>query len=69
MDKKHFPLKDNISQSGSLGFTSNAKFAKCNSTRRKSTTRGNDKVTVLIDGKQTALTGFGNQTGFINISH
>jgi hypothetical protein len=29
--------------------------------------RGNDKVTVLIDGKQTALTGFGNQTGLDNI--
>ena len=29
--------------------------------------RGNDKVTVLIDGKQTALTGFGNQSGLDNI--
>ncbi len=29
--------------------------------------RGNDKVTVLIDGKQTALTGFGSQTGLDNI--
>jgi hypothetical protein len=28
--------------------------------------RGNDKVT-LIDGKQTALTGFGNQSGLDNI--
>ena len=29
--------------------------------------RGNDKVAVLMDGKQTALTGFGNQTGLDNI--
>tara|TARA_R110002153_G_scaffold170473_5_gene323297 strand:- start:7588 stop:9540 length:1953 start_codon:yes stop_codon:yes gene_type:complete len=29
--------------------------------------RGNDKVIVLIDGKQTALTGFGNQAGLDNI--
>lgn len=29
--------------------------------------RGNDKVTVLIDGKQTALTGFGSQSGLDNI--
>jgi outer membrane cobalamin receptor len=29
--------------------------------------RGNDKVTVLIDGKQTAITGFGGQTGLDNI--
>ena len=29
--------------------------------------RGSDKVIVLIDGKQTALTGFGNQRGLDNI--
>lgn len=29
--------------------------------------RGSDKVTILIDGKQTALTGFGNQAGLDNI--
>lgn len=29
--------------------------------------RGSDKVMVLVDGKQTALTGFGNQTGLDNI--
>ncbi len=29
--------------------------------------RGNDKVTILIDGKQTAMTGFGNQAGLDNI--
>ena len=29
--------------------------------------RGSDKVAVLIDGKQTALTGFGGQTGLDNI--
>jgi outer membrane receptor protein involved in Fe transport len=29
--------------------------------------RGSDKITVLIDGKQTALTGFGSQSGLDNI--
>lgn len=29
--------------------------------------RGSDKITLLVDGKQTALTGFGNQTGLDNI--
>jgi outer membrane receptor protein involved in Fe transport len=29
--------------------------------------RGSNRVTVLIDGKQTALTGFGNQTSLDNI--
>lgn len=29
--------------------------------------RGNDKVTVLVNGRQTALTGFGNQSGLDNI--
>ncbi len=29
--------------------------------------RGSDKVTILVDGKQTALTGFGNQTSLDNI--
>ncbi len=29
--------------------------------------RGSSRVTVLIDGKQTALTGFGNQTSLDNI--
>ncbi len=29
--------------------------------------RGSDKVVVLIDGKQTALTGFGSQTGLDNL--
>ncbi|HMJ70436.1 MAG TPA: TonB-dependent receptor [Cyclobacteriaceae bacterium] len=29
--------------------------------------RGSDRVAVLIDGKQTALTGFGNQTSLDNI--
>jgi len=29
--------------------------------------RGNDRISVLIDGKQTALTGFGNQSGLDNL--
>ena len=29
--------------------------------------RGSDKVVVLIDGKQTALTGYGSQSGLDNL--
>ena len=29
--------------------------------------RGSDKVTVLIDGKQSSLTGYGNQKGLSTI--
>jgi outer membrane cobalamin receptor len=29
--------------------------------------RGSDKVTILIDGKQTAITGMGSQSGLDNI--
>jgi Outer membrane protein beta-barrel family/TonB-dependent Receptor Plug Domain len=29
--------------------------------------RGSDRVSILVDGKQTSLTGFGNQTGLVSI--
>ncbi|MCR9065508.1 MAG: TonB-dependent receptor, partial [Cytophagales bacterium] len=67
MDKKVFKVADNISQSGGSvlqvlqnlpGITNNNGIVQL---------RGNDKVAVLIDGKQTALTGFGAQNGLDNI--
>jgi len=67
MDKKTFSLKDNISQSGGSVLQAMQNLPSVTVQDGKVQLRGNDKVTVLIDGKQTALTGFGNQTGLDNI--
>ena len=68
LDKKSFSLSDNIAQSGGsvldamktmpgVAFDQDGKVIL----------RGSDKVVVLIDGKQSSLTGFGNQKGLSNI--
>lgn len=67
MDKKTFSLKDNISQSGGSVLQAMQNLPSVTVQDGKVQLRGNDKVTVLIDGKQTAMTGFGNQTGLDNI--
>lgn len=67
MDKKTFSLKDNISQSGGSVLQAMQNLPSVTIQDGKVQLRGNDKVTVLIDGKQTAITGFGNQTGLDNI--
>lgn len=68
MDKKIYSVDANISQSGGSvlqvlknlpGITSNQDG--------KVELRGSDKVAILIDGKQTALTGFGSQSGLDNL--
>ena len=67
MDKKTFSMADNISQSGGSVLQSMQNLPGVTVQDGKVQIRGNDKVTVLIDGKQTALTGFGNQSGLDNI--
>jgi outer membrane receptor protein involved in Fe transport len=67
MDKKTFSLKDNISQSGGSVLQAMQNLPSVTVQDGKVQLRGNDKVTVLIDGKQTALTGFGSQSGLDNI--
>ena len=67
MDKKTFDLKDNISQGGGSVLQAMQNLPSVTVQDGKVQLRGNDKVTVLIDGKQTALTGFGNQSGLDNI--
>ncbi|NRT16408.1 outer membrane receptor protein involved in Fe transport [Flavobacterium sp. 28A] len=67
MDKKTFSIKDNISQSGGSILQAIQNLPSVTTQDGKVQLRGNDKVTVLIDGKQTALTGFGNATGLDNI--
>ena len=67
MDKKTFSLKDNISQNGGSVLQAMQNLPSVTVQDGKVQLRGNDKITVLIDGKQTAITGFGNQTGLDNI--
>jgi outer membrane receptor protein involved in Fe transport len=67
LDKKTFSLNDNISQSGGSVLQAMQNLPSVTVENGKVQLRGNDKVTVLIDGKQTALTGYGNQTGLDNI--
>ena len=67
MDKKTFSIKDNMSQSGGSVLQAMQNLPSVTVQDGKVQLRGNDKVTVLIDGKQTALTGFGSQTGLDNI--
>jgi outer membrane receptor protein involved in Fe transport len=67
MDKKTFSLKDNLSQSGGSVLQVMQNLPSVTIQDGKVQLRGSDKITVLIDGKQTALTGFGSQTGLDNI--
>jgi outer membrane receptor protein involved in Fe transport len=67
MDKKTFSLKDNISQSGGSVLQAMQNLPGITLQDGKVQLRGNDKITILIDGKQTALTGFGSQNGLDNI--
>lgn len=67
MDKKVFSVADNITQSGGSVLQSMQNLPGVTMNEGKVQLRGNDKVMILIDGKQTALTGFGNQSGLDNI--
>jgi outer membrane receptor protein involved in Fe transport len=67
MDKKTYDLGQNISQSGGSVLQAMSNLPGVAVQEGKVQIRGNDRITVLIDGKQTALTGFGNQTGLDNL--
>ncbi len=67
MDKKTFSVEDNISQSGGSVLQTMQNLPGVTVQDGKVALRGNDKITVLIDGKQTALTGMGSQSGLDNI--
>ena len=67
MDKKTYSVSDNVSQSGGSVLQTMQNLPGVTVQDSKVQLRGNDKVTILIDGKQTAVTGFGNQTGLDNI--
>ncbi|MFY0653114.1 MAG: TonB-dependent receptor [Cyclobacteriaceae bacterium] len=68
MFKRSLEMSDNIAQSG--GSVMDAMKAMPGVTfdqEGKVILRGSDKVVVLIDGKQSSLTGYGNQKGLDNI--
>jgi len=68
LDKKSFSLADQTAQSG--GSILDAMKALPGVTVDQEGNvllRGSDKVSVLVDGKQSGMTGFGNQQGLGNI--
>lgn len=68
LDRRTFTVADNASQAG--GSVQQAMSTVPGVTVGQDGTvqvRGSDRVAVLIDGKQTALTGFGSQTGLANL--
>ena len=68
MDKKTYSVAANISQGGGSVLQALKNLPGVTTSQDgKVELRGSDKVAVLIDGKQTALTGFGSQTGLDNI--
>ncbi|MEO6731378.1 MAG: outer membrane beta-barrel family protein [Ferruginibacter sp.] len=68
MDKKSFSVAANISQAGGSVLQALKNLPGITTSQDgKVELRGSDKVAILIDGKQTALTGFGSQTSLDNI--
>lgn len=68
MDRKTFTVSDNITQSGGSVLQAMSTVPGVTVGQDgKLLLRGSDKVVVLIDGKQTALTGFGSQAGLDNL--
>lgn len=68
LDKKTYSVASNISQAGGSVLQTLKNLPGITTSQEgKVELRGSDKVAILIDGKQTALTGFGGQTGLDNI--
>lgn len=68
MDKKTFAVAANITQSGGSVLQALKNLPGISTSQDgKVELRGSENVAILIDGKQSALTGFGSQTGLDNI--
>ncbi len=67
MDKKTYSVEDNISQSGGSVLQTMENLPGVTVQDGKLQLRGSDKIVVLIDGKQTSITGMGGQNGLDNI--
>ncbi len=69
MDKKTFTVADNVSQAGSSVLEAMKNLPGITTSQDgKVQLRGSDKVMILVDGKQTALTGIGGQSGLDNMA-
>jgi outer membrane receptor protein involved in Fe transport len=67
MDKKTYTVDDNISQKGGSVLQAMRNLPGVTVQDGKVNLRGSDKIVVLIDGIQSALTGFGSQSGLDNL--
>jgi outer membrane receptor protein involved in Fe transport len=67
MDKKVFTVGNNISQAGGSVLQAMQNLPGVTVQDGKVQLRGNDKVAILIDGKQSAISGFNGQTGLDNL--
>lgn len=67
LDKQTYTIEDNITQGGGSLLQAMQNLPSVTIQDGKVQLRGNSNVIILIDGKQSALTGFGNQSGLENI--
>lgn len=67
LDRKTYSIASNIAQAGGSVLQAMQNLPGVTVQDGKVLLRGSEKVVILIDGKQTALTGFGSQTGLDNI--
>jgi len=67
LDKKTFNVADNISQAGGSVLEAMKNLPGVTTQDGRIQLRGSDKVMILVDGRQTAMTGFGGQTSLDNI--
>lgn len=68
LDKKSYSMRDNIAQAGGSVLDAMKSMPGIAVDQEgKIMLRGSDKVAILIDGKQSSLTGFGNQKGLDHI--
>ncbi len=69
LDKKTFNIHDNIAQSGGSVLDAMKTMPGITVDQDgKVMLRGSDRVMILIDGKQSSLTGFGNQKGLESLA-
>lgn len=69
LEKKTYNIEDNISQSGGSVLEAMRNLPGVTVDQEgKILLRGSEKVLVLIDGRQSSLTGFGDQKGLDNLS-
>lgn len=67
MDKKTYRVDDNVSQGGGSILQAMSNLPGVTIQDGQVQLRGNNQVVLLIDGKQSAITGFGSQNGLDNI--